>query len=88
MQVRSEFELAEVLWDAAEPRLTDAEQRGLWVALHAAHPFAVNHRLVEMLQRRRFPIPRISTTNCVGGFGGCRSYPNVIRTYRDTSPSG
>lgn len=54
----NDFELAEVLWDMAEPCLTNADRSAMCVALHASESFLVIVTAVRALNQRQQRLPR------------------------------
>lgn len=52
-----EFELAEVLWEAAEPCLTDSERDEMSAVLHSAEPFLAIAVVLRAMARCDYPLP-------------------------------
>lgn len=57
MRTLDDFELAEVLWDAADPCLTDEDRSALSFALHTADPFLAIFAVVRMVIREDHGLP-------------------------------
>lgn len=58
MTLRGDFELAEMLWDVAEPCLTDDEEARLRVALHTGEVMVAILSIVQTLVRVNKAVPR------------------------------
>lgn len=54
---RGDFELAEVMWDAADPCLTDTQRQAALTALHAGEPYLAILVVVTALSRSGYPLP-------------------------------
>jgi hypothetical protein len=55
--MHDEFDLAEALWEVAEPALSDVERENMCVALHAARTLDVIVTAVRGLTRADIPLP-------------------------------
>lgn len=55
--MRGEFELAEVLWDAADPCLSDTHREAALTALHTDEPFLAILVVATALARSGYPLP-------------------------------
>lgn len=56
--MRTDFEIAELIWDAAESCLTAVEQSMLCVMLHSGDPLNVIRTVVESIDDSLFAVPR------------------------------
>ena len=56
-RVGGDFELAEVMWDAAEPCLSDEQRHAVLTALHVGEPYLAILVLVTALSRSGYPLP-------------------------------
>ncbi|BBY31510.1 hypothetical protein [Mycolicibacterium sediminis] len=54
---RDGFELAEAMWDAAEPCLSARQREATLTALHAGEPHEAIQIIVTALCRSRYPLP-------------------------------
>ncbi len=54
--MQSDFDLAEMLWDVADPHLTDSERSTMCIALHLA-PLLVVHTALTALVCAHAPLP-------------------------------
>lgn len=54
---REDFELAEVMWDAADPCLSDQQREAALTALHAGEPHDAIQVIVAALSRSGYPLP-------------------------------
>jgi len=57
MTMRNDFELAEVMWDAADPCLSDTQRRETLIALHTGEPYIAILTVVTALARSGHPLP-------------------------------
>ena len=55
--IRGDFEMAEVMWEAAEPCLTEAQRSAALTALHAGEPSLAILVVVTALSRTGHPLP-------------------------------
>lgn len=55
--IRGDFELAEVMWDAADPCLSDAQRQAVLTALHTGEPYLAILVVVTALSRTEHPLP-------------------------------
>lgn len=56
--MRSDFELAEIIWDAADPCLSHDDRDALSCALHVCDPFLAIIGVVRALIRENYGLPR------------------------------
>ncbi|MDV3131348.1 hypothetical protein [Mycobacterium sp. 29Ha] len=55
--MRGDFELAEVMWESADPCLSEAERQAVLTALHAGEPYTAMLVLATALSRSGYPVP-------------------------------
>lgn len=55
--IRGDFEMAEVMWEAAEPCLTEAQRVTALTALHVGEPSMAILVVVKALSRSGYPLP-------------------------------
>lgn len=56
-RIGGDFELAEVMWEAAEPCMSDAQRHAALTALHVGEPYLAILVLVTALSQSGYPLP-------------------------------
>lgn len=78
--LRTDFEIAELVWDAADSCLTAAERSMLCVMLHSGEPLNVIRAVVESVDATRFALPYNAYAELTEWL---RWLPDVAEQHRD-----